>query len=360
MLDKVAVIGAGSWGTTVASIAAASSDTVLWARRPELAEAVHSGHVNPDYLPDVTLPTELRATASLEEAADACDIVIMGVPSHGFRAVLAQLRPFLARGVPVISLAKGLEQGTHLRMTEVIAQVLPGHPAGVLSGPNLAREIVAGQPAATVVAMADGEVACAVQELLRTDTFRVYTNPDVVGCEIAGATKNVLAIAAGILQGLGLGDSSLAAMITRGLAELGRLGVALGGDRMTIAGLAGVGDLVATCTSKLSRNRMVGEELGRGRSLEDILADMRMVAEGIKTARPLLDLAAANDVEMPIGEQVALVLEGERTPEQAIPALMRRSAKPEFQGLTKSGDASVDERGDADDVGGQVRAIGPS
>jgi glycerol-3-phosphate dehydrogenase (NAD(P)+) len=222
-------------------------------------------------------------------------------------------------------------------MTEIVAELLPGHARGVLSGPNLAREIVVGQPAATVVAMTDEAVAGAVQELLRTDTFRVYTNPDVVGCEVAGATKNVLAIAAGIIQGLGLGDSSLAALITRGLAELGRLGVALGGERITVAGLAGVGDLVATCTSKLSRNRMVGEELGKGRSLDDILAEMRMVAEGVKSARPLLEMAAVRGVEMPIGEQVAAVLEGVRSPEDTIPELMLRSAKPEFDGLPGRG-----------------------
>jgi glycerol-3-phosphate dehydrogenase (NAD(P)+) len=230
----------------------------------------------------------------------------------------------------VLSLAKGLEQGTQLRMTQVIAHVLPAHPAGVLTGPNLSHEIATGQPAATVVAMTDGDIAAEVQELLRTETFRVYTNPDVVGCEAAGATKNVLAIAAGILQGLRLGDSSLAALITRGLAELGRLVAALGGDRLTVTGLAGVGDLVATCTSRLSRNRMVGERLGEGRALADILADMRMVAEGVKTARPLLTLAAAHGVEMPIGEQVADVLDGYRTPAEAVPVLMLRSARAEF------------------------------
>jgi glycerol-3-phosphate dehydrogenase (NAD(P)+) len=333
MLDKVAVIGAGSWGTTVAAVAASSTPTVLWARRPALAQCLEQDHENPDYLPGVDLPDTLRATASLEEAVTGSALVIMAVPSHGFRAVLSELAGSLPAGTPVLSLAKGLEQGTHLRMTEVIAQVVPGHPAGVLTGPNLAREIAAGQPAATVVAMADESLARSIQEVLRTTTFRVYTNPDVVGCEMAGATKNVLAIAAGILQGLGLGDSSLAALITRGLAELGRLGVALGGERITIAGLAGVGDLVATCTSSLSRNRMVGEQLGRGRSLEEIMAEMRMVAEGVKTARPLLELAAAHGVEMPIGEQVAAVLEGATSPGEAILTLMSRSAKPEFDGF---------------------------
>jgi glycerol-3-phosphate dehydrogenase (NAD(P)+) len=333
VFDKVAVIGAGSWGTTVAAVAAPSAPTVLWARRAALADCLDRTHENPDYLPGVVLPDGLRATASLEDAVADAALVIMAVPSHGFRAVLTELSGSMPAGTPVLSLAKGLEQGSHLRMTEVIAQVVPGHPAGVLTGPNLAREIAAGQPAATVVAMADESLARMVQEVLRTSTFRVYTNPDVVGCEMAGATKNVLAIAAGILQGLGLGDSSLAALITRGLAELGRLGVAMGGERITIAGLAGVGDLVATCTSSLSRNRMVGEQLGRGRSLEEIMAEMRMVAEGVKTARPLLELAATRGVEMPIGEQVAAVLEGVTSPSQAILTLMSRSAKPEFDGF---------------------------
>ncbi len=334
MLDKVAVIGAGSWGTTVAAVAAASAPTVLWARRPALAQSIDTLHENPDYLPGVALPASLRATASLDEAVAGSALVIMAVPSHGFRTVLTELSGSIPPHAPVLSLAKGLEQGTHLRMTEVIAEVVPGHLAGVLTGPNLAREIAAGQPAATVVAMTDQSMARQVQEVLRTPSFRVYTNPDVVGCEMAGATKNVLAIAAGILQGLGLGDSSLAALITRGLAELGRLGVAMGGERITIAGLAGVGDLVATCTSSLSRNRMVGEQLGRGRSLEEIMADMRMVAEGVKTARPLLELATARGVEMPIGEQVAAVLEGVTSPSKAILTLMSRSAKPEFDGLS--------------------------
>jgi glycerol-3-phosphate dehydrogenase (NAD(P)+) len=336
VFDKVAVIGAGSWGTTVAAIAAQSAPTVLWARRPELAAVVNDRHENPDYLPGVTLPVGLRATAVLADAVHGAGLVVMAVPSHGFRSVLEALRGELAPTAPILSLAKGLEQGTNKRMTEIVADELPGHIAGVLSGPNLAREIVAGQPAATVVAMTDPAAAEVVQELLRTETFRVYTNPDVVGCEVAGATKNVLAIAAGISAGLGLGDSSQAALITRGLAELGRLGVALGGQRMTIAGLAGVGDLVATCTSPLSRNRMVGVELGRGRSLEAILAAMRMVAEGVKSARPLLDMAHGVGVEMPIGEQVTMVLEGRQSPAEVVPALMLRSAKPEFEGLDRS------------------------
>jgi glycerol-3-phosphate dehydrogenase (NAD(P)+) len=331
VFDKVAVVGAGSWGTTVASIAARSAPTVVWARRTALASAIAERHQNSDYLPGVALPQSLRATDSLTEAVGDAALVVMAVPSHGFRSALEALAPHVAPDAAVMSLVKGLEQDTHLRMTEIVQALLPGHCTGVLSGPNLAREIVSGQPAATVVAMTDPATAESVQQLLGVENLRVYTNPDVVGCEVAGATKNVLAIAAGISDGLGLGDSSRAALITRGLAELGRLVVATGGQRMTVAGLAGVGDLVATCTSPLSRNRSVGVELGRGRIIEDVVADMRMVAEGVKTAGPLLELAGALGVEMPIAEQVAGVLRGEHPPSAMVAALMRRTAKPEFE-----------------------------
>lgn len=330
VLKKVAVIGAGTWGTTVAHIAARRVPTVLWARRVELAAAIDRSHENADYLPGVDLDESLRATASLEEAVSGASLLVMAVPSHGFRDVLAQLAAHIEPEVPLLSLTKGLEQGTQLRMTQVVEQLLPGHANGVLTGPNLAGEIAAGQPAASVVAMSDPAVAVEIQRLLSTETLRVYTNPDVVGCEVAGATKNVLAIASGIADGLGMGDSSRAALITRGLAELGRLEQEMGGDLVTVGGLAGVGDLVATCTSPLSRNRAVGVELGRGRSLEEIVGGTRTVAEGVKTARPLLEMAGGFGVEMPIGEQVVLVLEGMRSPDEAISALMRRSAKPEF------------------------------
>jgi glycerol-3-phosphate dehydrogenase (NAD(P)+) len=330
VLGKVAVVGAGSWGTTVAAMVAGRVPTVLWARRRAVAEAVEGRRENPEYLPGVRLPASLAATDDLVAAVRGAALVVMAVPSHGLRAVAEEVGTAIGAGVPVLSLSKGLEQGTHLRMTEVLGAVLPGHPSGVLTGPNLAAEIAAGQPAATVVAMVDEALAGEIQALLMTETFRVYTNPDVVGCEVSGATKNVLAIAAGIVDGLGLGDSTLAALITRGLAELGRLVVAMGGQRMTVAGLAGVGDLVATCTSHHSRNRHVGALLGRGWPLERILADMQMVAEGVKTARSLVEMAAVHGVEMPIGEQVALVLEGASTPGEAISALMQRSATSEF------------------------------
>lgn len=333
-MTRVAVIGAGSWGTAVAAIASANADTVLWARRPELAQSIAATGENADYLPGLRLPATLAVTASLSEALSEVGVLVMGVPSHGFRTVLEELAAHVPAGIPVLSLTKGVEQSTLKRMTEVIADVLPGHPAGVLTGPNLAKEIMAGQPAATVVAVADRDTGVALQSLFTTETFRVYTNHDVVGCEVAGALKNVMAIAAGMGDGMGFGDNTKAALITRGLAELTRLGVALGGEPLTFSGLAGMGDLVATCISRHSRNRHVGEQLGRGRALPDIVAEMNMVAEGVKTARSVVELASRSGVEMPIAEQVVAVLDGERTAAEVIPALMRREAKPELHGIS--------------------------
>ena len=336
---KVAVIGAGSWGTTVAALTSANAPTVLWARDPGLAERMNRDHRNDEYLPDIELPDALEATASLADACTGADAIIMGVPSHGFRAVLADAGPSIATDVAVISLAKGLEQGTVLRMTEVIAEVLPEHRSdriGVLSGPNLAREVALGQPTASVVAIGDPEVAKSLQVLFMTRTFRVYTNPDVVGCEIAGALKNVIAIAAGIAHGLGYGDNTKAALITRGLAELARLGMALGGDPLTFSGLAGMGDLVATCTSDKSRNRTVGVALGEGRALDDIVAEMKMVAEGVKSTEAVLELGRREGLELPIAEQVGAVLYEGRRPADIVPALMLREAKPELRGMRSS------------------------
>jgi glycerol-3-phosphate dehydrogenase (NAD(P)+) len=333
---KVAVIGAGSWGTAVAALAAANTQTILWARRPELADHIDRAHENDAYLPGVELPKRLRSTISLEEACVHADVVVLGVPSHGLRAVLADAAPHIGRRVPVVSLAKGVEQGTLRRMTEVACEMLPGHdPAfvGVLTGPNLAREVAAGQPSASVVAMGYAPVMDELVQVFASPSFRVYTNPDVVGCEIAGALKNVLAIGAGIADGLGYGDNTKAALMTRGLAELARLGIALGGDPMTFAGLAGMGDLIATCSSAQSRNRFVGVELGRGRALDDIVNEMNMVAEGVKTTAAVLELAERHGVEMPLASFVGRVLyEGER-PADLVPELMLRKAGPEMHGI---------------------------
>jgi len=322
-VTRVTILGAGSWGSTVASVAARRAPTLIWARRPELAEEINLRHTNSEYLAGESLHPSLRATASLEEAAEHADVLVVGVPSHGFRSVLQAASPSLRPWIPIVSLAKGLEQGTKKRMSQVIADVLPGHPAGVLTGPNLAREVLAGYAAAAVIAMPDAAVAEALQAIFRTSIFRVYTSHDVVGCEVAAATKNVLAIAAGMAEGLGTGDNTKAMVITRSLAELTRLGVAMGGDPRTFAGLAGMGDVIATCTSPLSRNRYVGVELARGRKLEDILAGMKMVAEGVKTCSVVLELAAEHGVEMPIVAEVDAVLNHGRTPEDAYRGLQR-------------------------------------
>lgn len=333
---KVAVVGAGSWGTCVAELASHNADVVLWARRAELAEAIESGHENPEYLPGHELPENLHATSELSAAVEGAEVVVMAVPSHGYRAVLGDCAPLVGPEVPVVSLSKGVEQGSLKRMTEVAAEVLAGHrpdAIGVLTGPNLAREIAAGQPAASVVAFSDESLAEQLQKLFMTPRFRVYTNPDVVGCETAGALKNVMAIATGIAAGLGYGDNSRAALITRGLAELTRLGVALGGNPLTFLGLAGIGDLVATCTSEQSRNRTVGFQLGQGRPLDEVVAEMRMVAEGVKSTEAVLALAGRHEVEMPIAEQVGAVLYEGRDPAEMVSQLMGRQAKPELHGI---------------------------
>jgi glycerol-3-phosphate dehydrogenase (NAD(P)+) len=327
---RVVVVGAGSWGTTIACLLAGKGAITLWARSPVLADQLAYDRQNARYLPGVHLPPGVQPTSSLPDAVAQADLVLVAVPSHGFRAVLETMAPALPDGAAVISLAKGIEAGTNLRMSQVIEQVLPGHPAGVLSGPNLAHEVAAGQPAATVVSLPEESMAQRVQDLLHCSTFRVYTATDVVGCEIAGATKNVMAIAAGISDGLGFGENTRAVLITRGLAEEARLGLALGGQPLTFGGLAGVGDLVATCTSPQSRNRSVGFALGKGRPLAEVLGGMHMVAEGIRTAGPMVELAQANGVEMPIAEQVAALVAGDTTPVEAVAALMERPARPEW------------------------------
>jgi glycerol-3-phosphate dehydrogenase (NAD(P)+) len=319
---RVTVLGAGSWGTTVASLVAARNPTLLWARSAETAEQVNAEHVNEGYLPGFSLPQELRATSDLEEAVAQGDLLVVGVPTQGFRSVLEQASPYLRPWIPVVSLSKGFEQGSLLRMTEVIKQVLPGHPAAALTGPNIAREIMAGQAAASVIATEDLTVAAAIQEVLSRGVFRLYLNHDVIGCEVGGALKNVIAIAAGMGQGLGVGDNTRAAVMSRGLAELTRLGVAMGAEPATFAGLAGMGDMIATCMSPYSRNRAVGELLGQGRSLEEILAEMHMVAEGVKTAATVLELAGRYDLHLPICEMIHRQVLGEITPGDAYRGLI--------------------------------------
>jgi glycerol-3-phosphate dehydrogenase (NAD(P)+) len=335
-VTSVAVVGAGSWGTVVAAITSLHASTVIWARNPDVTDDIACEHRNRAYLPGFALPLGLRATTDLEAACASADVVVMAVPSHGFREVLGTAAHVIGDDVPVVSVAKGIERQTLLRMTEVVLDVLPDHDPGrvaTLTGPNLAREVAEGQPTASVVACRDEVTASTLQQLFMTDTFRVYTNPDVTGCEIAGALKNVIAIAAGTAAGLGYGDNTQAALITRGLAELTRLGVALGGEPLTFAGLAGLGDLVATCTSTQSRNRSVGFELGRGRALEEILASSNMVAEGVQSTAAVLALAARAGVEMPIASIVGAVLSEGRRPADLVSELMLREAKSELHGL---------------------------
>jgi glycerol-3-phosphate dehydrogenase (NAD(P)+) len=314
---KVAVLGAGSWGTAVAALASKKNRVLLWTRRPEVALEINDRHVNRAYLPDWPLPGELHATADLEEAVGGADVLVLGVPTHSMRAVVTETAKHVRPWVPVVSLAKGFEEGTLLRMTQVIKEVLPGHPAAALTGPNIAREIMSGAAAASVLATEDPAVASALQAVFRRGLFRVYTNDDVAGCEIAAALKNVVAMATGMAQGLSVGDNTRAAVITRGLAEITRLGVAMGGRPVTFAGLAGMGDLIVTCISPYSRNRHVGEQLGKGRSIDVITAEMSMVAEGVKAAGTCAALAERHGIFMPICRTVHQVVIGAMTQTEA-------------------------------------------
>jgi glycerol-3-phosphate dehydrogenase (NAD(P)+) len=313
-------------------MAAARANTTLWARRPELAEKINSTHRNPDYVPDLTLPEDLRATHDLAEAVAGAGLIVMAVPSHGFRDVFTDAATHMGHDVPIVSLTKGIEQTTLERMTEVVGEIAPDRDpkrTGVLTGPNLVAEIVSGQPAASVAAFVDRDVAEGVQSLFMGPAFRVYTNDDVVGCELGGALKNVMALASGMSDGLGFGDNTRAALLTRSLAELTRLGVALGGRPETFAGLAGMGDLIATCSSQRSRNHRVGFALAQGKTLDEIVSEMRMVAEGVKTTKSVLGLADRTGVDMPIATHVGLVLDGFTTPKDAVLSLMTREAKSE-------------------------------
>ena len=308
---RVTVLGAGSWGTTGAALLCRRDhEVLLWARNPDVAAEVNDQRSNAEYLPDTRLPARLTATADLEEAARHAELLVVGVPTSAFRETLERLRPHLSPWIPVISLSKGLERDTHLRMTQVIKDVLPGRPAAALTGPNLAKEVMAGQAAASVIATEDLTVAAALQREVQRGMFRVYTHHDVVGCEIGGALKNVIAIATGMAQGLGVGDNTRAGVMSRGLAELTTLAVAMGGEAATLAGLAGMGDLVATCMSPQSRNRHVGEQLGLGRSLDEILGEMRMVAEGVKTSATVVDLADEYGLHLPIARTINDVVTG--------------------------------------------------
>jgi glycerol-3-phosphate dehydrogenase (NAD(P)+) len=330
---RLAVLGAGSWGTTFAKVVAdAGRQVTLWARRPEVAEEINERHTNREYLPGIPLPDALVATTDPAEAMADADAVVFAVPSQTLRANLTRWRPALPAGATLVSLAKGVELGTLYRMSEVITEVarVPPGQVAVLTGPNLAREIAEEQPTATVVACTDHDRAVALQLACTTGYFRVYTNTDLIGAELGGAGKNVIALACGIAAGMGFGDNTRASLITRGLAETARLGVRLGADPMTFAGLAGLGDLVATCSSSLSRNRRFGERLGRGESLAEAeAANHGQVAEGVKSCLSICELAARHDVDVPIADGVRRVChEGESAAAMA-KGLITRTLKPE-------------------------------
>lgn len=328
---RVSILGGGSWGTTVASLVARNTQALLWARNADTVTEINEAHSNSRYLPGARLSPKLTATSDFEEAVSTADLLVVGIPSQQFRATLEEVARYIRPWVPIISLSKGLEADTRMRMSEIIRELLPGHPPGVLSGPNLAKEIIDGQAAASVLAMEDETIVRTLKSVFSSGMFRVYTNTDVIGCELGGVLKNVVAIAAGMGDGLGAGENTRAGVITRGLAELTRFGIALGGQAQTFAGLAGIGDLVATCTSPQSRNRHVGEQLGKGRTLSEIIAEMHMVAEGVKSTPSVMKLGEQHGVEMPITYEVYRVLYEEGTPWQAFRGLVRRESGAEWE-----------------------------
>jgi glycerol-3-phosphate dehydrogenase (NAD(P)+) len=320
---KVGVLGGGSWGTTVASLVARNAPITLWARDKNTVQEINEDHTNLRYLPDAKLPAKLVATSDLEEAVSNMDVIIVGIPSQNFRNILYDIKSYIRPWVPIVSLSKGLELSSGMRMTEIINEVLPEHPRGVLTGPNLAREIMSGYAAASVMAMEDQVIVKTLQKLFHSGLFRVYTNHDVIGCELGGVLKNIIAIAAGMGDGQGAGDNTRSAVITRGLAEITRLGIAMGAEAQTFYGLTGMGDLVATCTSAQSRNRSVGYELGKGRSIQEIIDSMFMVAEGVKSAPAVMALANEYGIEMPIAQEVHEVCLGESSASKAFRGLLR-------------------------------------
>ena len=331
-MTRVAVFGTGSWGTAYAAVLAdAGSEVRMWGRRADLVDQINSSHVNGDYLPDLHLPEAISATTDPEEAVDGVDMVVLAVPSQTLRVNLAQWADFLPRHAAVVSLMKGVELGTTKRMSEVIAEVAGVAPERivVVSGPNLAKEIAAKQPAAAVVACVEESLAQRVALACAAPYFRPYTNTDVVGTELGGAVKNVIALAVGMAEGMGMGDNTKSTIITRGLAETVRLGVALGADPATFSGLAGIGDLIATCMSPLSRNHTFGVNLGRGMTVLEVVAMTNQTAEGVKSCQSILQLAQHHGIEVPIIENVAAVVHEGRAPDRVADLLMSRARKAE-------------------------------
>lgn len=331
-MAQTAVMGAGSWGTAFALVLAdAGNDVRLWGRRPELCASINDDHENPDYLPGVELPEAISATTDPVAALAGAEVVVLAVPSQQLRSNLESWAEHIPPDAILVSLMKGIELGTHLRMSEVIAELTGASPdrIAVVSGPNLAREIANREPAASVVACVDQGVAERLQKLCHTPSFRPYSMTDVIGCELAGTAKNIIGLAVGVCVGLGFGDNTKASVITRGLAETARLGVAIGADPVTFMGLAGMGDLVATCSSPLSRNRTFGEKLGSGMTVEEIMGQTRQIAEGVKSCQSVSELAKLNGVEMPLVEHVAALVAGDLTPTELVQQLIARQPKPE-------------------------------
>jgi glycerol-3-phosphate dehydrogenase (NAD(P)+) len=330
---RIVVLGGGSWGTTVASICARRGPTLQWVRSGETANDINENHRNSKYLGnEVELALTLQATTDFSEAAECADVIVMGVPSHGFRGVLVELAKELRPWVPVVSLVKGLEQGTNYRMSQIVDEVLPGHPAGILAGPNIAREVADGYAAAAVLAMPDQHLAARLAELFRTRRFRTYTTDDVVGVEMAGALKNVYAIAVGMGYSIGIGENTRAMVMARAIREMSKMGEAAGGHRDTFAGLAGIGDLIVTCTSQRSRNRNVGEQLGAGKPIDEIIASMNQVAEGVKAASVIMEFAEKYGITMPIAREVDGVINHGATPEGAYRGLAAEKPGHEVHG----------------------------
>ncbi len=361
---KVAIIGGGSWGTTVASLASINADAILWCRSDIVASDINDNHKNTRYLDNLPLSKTLHATTDLEQCLDGAELIVMAVPAQGFRSILIEVSQIIQTHeaklqtnnapettkpkttepqknksktsppskspIPIISLTKGLEQKTTLRMTQVISEVMPDNPSGILTGPNLAREVLEGHATASVAVSEDEKIAEATQDALSIPTFRIYTHTDVVGAELGGALKNVIALAAGMVEGLGKGDNTRASVITRGLAELTRLGISMGGRPDTLAGLAGMGDLIVTSISSQSRNRFVGQQLGKGLALNEVIEKMDQVAEGVYTTEVALGLASKHGVEMPISEAVQTVVSGVLTAEEAYQELLKRQMRSEL------------------------------
>ena len=328
---QIAVLGGGSWGTTIAALMTRNAQVSLWARSDETVNEINTKKSNSKYLSEIELPASLKATNDIAHAVETADLVVMAIPSQNFRYVLTQAKTKVPLNTPIISLTKGLELKSLQRMTEIVAEVMPNHATGVLTGPNLALEIIEGRAAASVIAMKNPTLVKSIQPLFNNGLYRVYTNLDVVGCELGGVLKNIIAIAVGMGDGLGAGDNTRASLITRGLAEITRLGVAMGGEPATFSGLAGIGDLIATCTSPQSRNRHVGIELAKGKTMEEIIGNMYMVAEGVQSAPAVKALAEQYQVEMPIVEDVYRVLTGETSACGIYKGLLRVQAGAESE-----------------------------